>query len=242
MTDPVPEAILARQDRLLVLGDIHGEAGALDQALAVAAAEGRHPLLLGDLIDRGPDSAGVLARALPLVLAGRASWIRGNHDDKLARYLAGNAVRTGEGLDETLRQIEAHPQDLAALFRSTWPLARAWLAWRGWLFTHGAFAPTMLTHPAAGADRRGKAMAFALYGQATGAFTPEGKPVRIYDWIDTIPEGITAVVGHDVRGPEVLRVAGALGGTALFLDTGAGKGGVLSSLALPEEILRRHPG
>lgn len=236
----VPETILAAQSRLLVLGDVHGARDQLARALDLAAREGRFPVLLGDLVDRGADSAGCLALALPLVIAGRAAWVRGNHDDKLARHLAGNAVRVGADLAETLRQIQAHPGDLATLFRHGWAVSRNWLRWRDLVFTHGAFAPEMLTRDAALADRRGKTMTFALYGQATGELTPEGKPVRAYGWIDTIPEGLTVVVGHDVRAPEVLRVGGAQGGRAVFLDTGAGKGGGLSSLALPEGRVRRH--
>jgi hypothetical protein len=53
--------------------------------------------------------------------------------------------------------------------------------------------------------------------------------------VDRIPAGLTVYCGHDRRstnGRPYLR-RGALGGTAVFLDTGAGKGGHLSWIDLP---------
>lgn len=77
--------------RLYVIGDVHGH---LDQLLAaherVFADGGRDATIahVGDLIDRGPDSRGVVDH----LMAGRAQgrpWIvtRGNHDRFLAQYL-----------------------------------------------------------------------------------------------------------------------------------------------------------
>ncbi len=53
--------------------------------------------------------------------------------------------------------------------------------------------------------------------------------------MDRIPNGLTVYCGHDQRstdGRPYIR-QGAAGGTAIFLDTGAGKGGYLSWIDLP---------
>lgn len=67
--------------RLLAMGDIHGHARALDALLAVVRL-GPNDLLvtLGDYVDRGPDSRGVLERLIALESKGRLVAIRGNHD------------------------------------------------------------------------------------------------------------------------------------------------------------------
>jgi protein phosphatase len=60
--------------------------------------------------------------------------------------------------------------------------------------------------------------------------TGSGKPERIIRWVDDIPTGMTVYCGHDQRssnGRPYIR-HGRAGGTAVFLDTGAGKGGHLS--------------
>jgi protein phosphatase len=78
-------------------------------------------------------------------------------------------------------------------------------------------------------------LARALYGEPTGRTQPDGFPERSLRWTDRIPRGVTVYCGHDRRSgdgrPYVHR--GAAGGVAVFLDTGAGKGGHLSWIDLP---------
>ena len=52
--------------------------------------------------------------------------------------------------------------------------------------------------------------------------------------MDRIPPGLTVYVGHDRRSPDgrPLAMQGESGGQAVFLDTGAGKGGHLSWIDL----------
>jgi serine/threonine protein phosphatase 1 len=70
--------------RTLAIGDIHGCRRALD-ALLERVAPGPEDLLitLGDYVDRGPDSRGVLDRLLELHAAGRLVALRGNHEEML---------------------------------------------------------------------------------------------------------------------------------------------------------------
>lgn len=75
-----------------IIGDIHGEHGALRAVLAALGYndEGQHPqgrslVFVGDLCDRGPDSPGVVARVRRLVEDGRAVAILGNHELNLIR-------------------------------------------------------------------------------------------------------------------------------------------------------------
>src|SRR5262245_54896096 len=67
--------------RTLVIGDIHGCLHALDCLLT--AAEVRHDdllITLGDYVDRGPHSKGVLDRLLALRERCRLVALKGNHD------------------------------------------------------------------------------------------------------------------------------------------------------------------
>ena len=86
--------------------------------------------------------------------------------------------------------------------------------------------------PASG--RPAPLLARALYGQTTGRVTGAGRPERLLRWVDDIPAGFTVYCGHDERSlarPYVRH--GRLGGMAVFLDTGAGKGGHLSWVDRP---------
>jgi serine/threonine protein phosphatase 1 len=72
--------------RTLVIGDIHGCSTALDALLEVVKPQADDRLIaLGDYVDRGPDSCGVLERMILLFEAGRLIALRGNHDQMMVQ-------------------------------------------------------------------------------------------------------------------------------------------------------------
>ncbi len=73
------------------LGDVHGRLDALRAAHRLIAADGGQDariIPLGDLIDRGPDSPGVIDHLMNGQAQGR-DWqvVKGNHDNKLPRFI-----------------------------------------------------------------------------------------------------------------------------------------------------------
>jgi serine/threonine protein phosphatase 1 len=78
--------------RTLAIGDVHGCLTALDTLLGVVNLKSDdHLIFLGDYIDRGPDSKGVLDRVIRLRLTGQVETLRGNHE---LMMLAANEDRT----------------------------------------------------------------------------------------------------------------------------------------------------
>lgn len=84
--------------RVYAIGDIHGCLELLDELLrqidADDAARGdaqTQLVFLGDLVDRGPDSAGVIDRLVELAeQRGHARFIIGNHEEIFLRALSGD--------------------------------------------------------------------------------------------------------------------------------------------------------
>lgn len=74
-----------------VCGDIHGRLDLLDRLLA-ALPPGVPLVHCGDLVDRGPESRGVLQRLVDIGARG----VRGNHEEWLCEWLLGRA-RTDDG-------------------------------------------------------------------------------------------------------------------------------------------------
>ena len=80
LVQPLPEGPLD------LIGDVHGELDALDRLLQRLgcdpdAGTARRPLVfVGDLVDRGPDSPGVVRRVRQLAEAGLACCVAGNHE------------------------------------------------------------------------------------------------------------------------------------------------------------------
>ena len=83
---------------LYAIGDIHGRSDLLDAALArIEAHAGEasaHIVCLGDYVDRGPDSRGVIDRLMagPRRAGDRLTCLKGNHEALLLAYLAGEPV------------------------------------------------------------------------------------------------------------------------------------------------------
>lgn len=195
-----------REDRgpFDIIGDIHGCAGELGELLERlgyvpadngAADELRHPegrrvIFLGDLVDRGPDSAGVLRRAMAMVASGQALCLPGNHDDKLLCKLRDRNLRVAHGLAETLAQLEREPQEFRAEVSPSW---RAFPATTcsmscGWQSPTPACRFTSEPRDVPARD-------FALYGETTRATDAHGSPERV-NWALRYRGRATMVHGH----------------------------------------------
>lgn len=126
------------------IGDIHGETAKLDRLHAMVradaggrAAERRIAIYLGDYVDRGPDSAGVVDRLIADPLPGfERVFLMGNHEDFLLQFLeaAGSmsawfhngGIQTLESYDVDPRSHDgwmADPGELRDEFRSRLPPA-----------------------------------------------------------------------------------------------------------------------
>src|SRR5690606_34348995 len=107
-----------------VIGDVHGCRAELEALLeklgwrGLTHPEGRTAVFVGDLVDRGPDTPGVLRLVMDMVEAGTALCVAGNHEAKLARALAGRRVRVAHGLQESLDQLAAQPPEFVERARA----------------------------------------------------------------------------------------------------------------------------
>ena len=87
--------------RILAIGDIHGCSMAFDTLIA---AVNPHPndkiITLGDYIDRGPDSKGVIERLMVLHDTGQLTALRGNHEVMMLQ------ARDREALPKAVRRYK----------------------------------------------------------------------------------------------------------------------------------------
>lgn len=114
-----------------LVGDIHGELGALHLLLAklgfrenggeIRHPEGRKLIFVGDLIDRGPDSRGVLQLVRRFVESGQALVVMGNHEynfiayhtlDDKGCYLRSHSDDHKMQVAETLQSFEGHVDEI----------------------------------------------------------------------------------------------------------------------------------
>lgn len=227
-----------------IIGDIHGcleELRELLDGLGYGAVEvegqttlvhpaGRKAVFLGDLVDRGPDTPGVLRLVTGMLAAGSALCVPGNHDTRLVRKLRGRDVQLTHGLAETMAQLEREP---ATFVEQAAGLLDA-------LVSHYVLddGKLVVAHAGLKAELQGRASAkvrdFALYGETTGETDEWGLPVRA-DWAADYRGQATVVYGHTpVVEPEWLN-------NTINIDTGCVFGGRLTALRFPERELFSVP-
>lgn len=231
---------MTRKKQYDVVGDVHGCLDALRRLMAVMGydddashPQGRTLVFVGDLINRGPDSAGVLRLVSRLVREGRARMTLGNHDDALLRCLRGAPMDPSRrGLDDTLAQIKAAPDSrtLRAETRALLEEARLYLPLDGGklIVVHAGIEEAMIGRPIGAETRR-----FLLNGDAVGK-SPGGKTLR-RDWAASYQGSAFVVYGHTPQEQAVQR------GRTCNVDTGAYRGGLLSAFRWPEGTLVSVP-
>ena len=149
---------------LRVIGDVHGDM----RGFAHAVATEHFIVQLGDLVDYGPDSAGVLRAMFDLIDAGRGIFLLGNHDHKLARLLAGRDVSISDDLRDTLAQLDdtLGARAMAEISRApAWLRAGGRIMWREWDNPADgirAWAPELVTRPPASAGGCRASLVMAL--------------------------------------------------------------------------------
>jgi serine/threonine protein phosphatase 1 len=126
-TSPPPPRLPAVPDgrRYYAVGDIHGRLdlfeamiAAIDAEIAAAPGLDHRIVLLGDLVDRGPDSAGVIARTQAWQKARNVRVLAGNHEEMfLAAFEKPEALRhfLKHGGHETILSFGFTPRELAQM-------------------------------------------------------------------------------------------------------------------------------
>ncbi|MEC3979860.1 polynucleotide kinase-phosphatase [Amycolatopsis sp. H20-H5] len=216
-----------------VIGDVHGCREELEELLAklgyepgesgLSHPEGRTALFVGDLVDRGPDTPGVLRLVMDMAASGNAMVVCGNHEQKLVRAMKGKKVTVSHGLAESLEQLSVQDDEFRAKAQ----------AFCDGLIAHYVLDGGKLVVAHAGLPLRyhgrasGRVRSVALYGDTTGETDEYGLPVRL-PWARDYRGTATVLYGHTpTLEPEWVN-------NTLCLDTGCVFGGSLTAMRYPE--------
>ena len=222
----------AKGYRAYVVGDVHGRLDLLEQLLARIAWEraqrpARKTLLvfLGDLIDRGPDSAQVIERLRTYrPEGGRTVFLLGNHEEVLLRLLSGDMAQLQSWLQfggaqclqsygVDLRQMQGDNDVALATLRRAIPSKHVEFLkgfvdtcrFGDYLFVHAGIRPGVPLEDQVQSDLRWIREPFLL---------------------DDTDHGCVVVHGHTIS-PKVEERPNRIG-----IDTGAYRSGLLTALAI----------
>lgn len=165
---PPPASIVPAGRRIYAIGDIHGRCDLVEQLLAMIDADDRRRgtartelIFLGDLVDRGPDSRGVVERLITLRAERPVRFLMGNHEEVFLRAVAGDQralrflIRIGGretlfsyGISER-EYRELDYDELVALVQEKVPAAHVeflaafekWIEVGDYLFVHAGLRP-----------------------------------------------------------------------------------------------------
>jgi serine/threonine protein phosphatase 1 len=220
---------------LYAIGDIHGELGKLERLLdqlALTAAD--RLVFLGDYVDRGPESAGVVSRLIALSRDVECTFLLGNHESMFldflgwrgAAYFGGDAFLMNGG-DRTLasygffgERAQAKGFDLPPAHAAFYRGLRLYHQEGDYLFVHAGLGPRGLESGDPAYALRVSRPEDLLWNRSTG------------DLPHTL--GLTVIYGHtpsrdfSVRRNEPFSIG---------IDTGAVYGGPLSAIRLPDETV-----
>jgi serine/threonine protein phosphatase 1 len=222
---------------LYAIGDIHGRLDKLDALLGKLPIEaGDRFVFLGDYVDRGPDSAGVVERLIDFAEAYPCVFLLGNHESMFLDYLGwsgpayfGADVFIPNGGDATLASYgwnEERPPTPDELrmppkHRAFFESLRHHHAEGAYVFVHAGLGLRNLTRA------------------GTADYALENARVEELLWDRASIEaehdlGVTVVYGHTPRADFEVRwnLPYSIG-----IDTGAVYGGRLTALRLPDERL-----
>jgi serine/threonine protein phosphatase 1 len=220
---------------LYAIGDIHGELGKLERLLdRLALTASDRLVFLGDYVDRGPDSAGVVERLIALGRELRCTFLLGNHESmfldflgwKGAAWFGGDAFLMNGG-DRTLasygffgEQAQQKGFDLPPAHAEFYRGLRLYHHEGDYLFVHAGLGPRGLQSGDPSYALRVSRPEDLLWNRSTA------------DLPHTL--GLTVIYGHtpsrdfSVRRNEPFSIG---------IDTGAVYGGPLSAIRLPDETV-----
>lgn len=210
----------------LIIGDVHGCLQELEELLSEVYFETKERVVfVGDLIDKGPDSLGVLKLVKSLCYFNLAVVVAGNHEDKWFRYL--RALKEGRK-DGPLRKEEwTDEMNDWGLDNFDWlsNLPLVYSFGTGYVVHAGFSFPIKLPKGRLGtASHANKRVLFTRYLRA-GKFIPLGQEDESTPfWADVYDGSIgTIVYGHQPF--EEVRITS----NTVGVDTGCVYGGYLSA-------------
>lgn len=224
-----------------IIGDIHGcfaELETLLEALGYErdatagwrSPEGRLPVFVGDLVDRGPRNVDVVQLVARMVEHDAAFAVPGNHDVQLERRLAGEPVPLLFGLEATVAEFAQHPahvHDEALAFFRTLPGHH--------VFDSGRLvvAHTGLREDLHGVDTP-ETRHLAAFGVNDDSIDPRDTAAR-HPWVADYTGDAVVVYGHTPVLEAVWK------GRTIDIDTGCVFGWRLTALRWPERTIVSVP-
>jgi protein phosphatase len=223
-----------------VIGDVHGCYHELTELLKKLGyrvnvektriegmPKNRRLIFVGDFTDRGPEPVKVLMLVMDAVDSGKAFSVRGNHEEKLYYKLKKNTPAKEEVM-QTIRAIRAQGNAFVKRYIDFIGRLPYVLSFNSeYLIAHAGLKEEFQKLDTTDRKTLGKIRVLAIYGDITGEFHEDGRPVRL-DWAAKYNGRKAVVYGHTIVEKAFWR------NNTINIDTGCFDTGILTAVRLPE--------
>lgn len=211
--------------RTLAIGDVHGCSQTLNQLIELLQLTPEdHVIFLGDLVNRGPDTPGVLETVRNLLC--QKTLILGNHEDRLLRYHATGDASILKPVDlPTVEQLQ----------EKDWQLLKTMVPFYyakeyETVFVHAGFLPNIPWH-----EQPKEVVCQIQVVEPNGKWGLKDDYPDAPFWADLWYGPPFVVYGHTAR-KDIERHAWSLG-----IDTSCVQGRFLTAYILPEKKIVQVP-
>lgn len=211
--------------RSIIVGDTHGCLAEFDTLLEKLSYDSTHDrlILLGDLIDRGPDSEGMVKRAREMNL----ECVMGNHEYKFIKWHKAQGSRA-DVYDKKIHYEKFSKDDIDYIYKmpTSIKLDDA-------VIIHAGLKPGIAISSQSKDD-----LMYLRYTDKDRRFISLKKIAKIgvkragaHFWTEFGPFGTNVIYGHHVHSNENIQIDKYANGTACYgIDTGCCFGGKLTAL------------
>lgn len=235
--------------RFLIIGDVHAVFAPFERAVNFARNNDLTLISVGDLIDNNHEGDLVVNLMQQEVDTRGARLTWGNHEWKIWRWTQGHNVHIAWPNQATLDHFERDPSFQDAFVRLMGH-AETHIEIDRMLICHAGVLPKFWETGVVNRSVRDVFMYSTTDNSKQIEYRGQMYPIRTYSWTDHVPAGCTVFVGHDPRPfvdepifdqfqeqPTVY--TNSQGGTSVFLDGGAGKGGTLWGAVVIDGVIER---
>ncbi len=240
--------------KTFIIGDVHGMAIELNALIdTLNPSTDDTVVFVGDLVDKGDDSAGVVRFVRELAKTHNVVVVEGNHEDKHKRFRRNLVARPEVATKMVERQAELaeitdalSPEDVAFLDAAV-PFHR--ISEHGILVVHGGIPANMDTFPATVEEAQAlggkRKKTFGQILRTRHVHHETGKMLQLGAETEADPfwaETFDGRFGHVVFGHEPFMDGPGLFPHATGVDTGAVFGGRLTAMVVDEDGSRSFVG
>ncbi len=226
---------------ITVVGDVHGEKEKLIRVIDWANKNDNFMIFLGDIVNHGPNSIECVEIIYDLVIRNKALLILGNHERKLFKLINKELVHLNDACEQTLEKIslmkEKEKKSWFLRFNTLINLGKYFFKYKNSFFCHGGFTEKLLKYKN-DLELNNKIKNICMFGDIDifkeKKYTKKSfSNVLKSQWLKYLPPNFLIFLGHTMiedRYPYIF--SSNNNSKVYFIDTGAGKGGFLTSVDL----------